>query len=312
VVNSLSRELKSYKEENTRLKEENSYLVEMTKKLNDDNDRLENFKFTILNSIDGEPHIMKINKMQVANLIDSKSMHNNMNMNIKNSPNQENKKSVISSPKQNINKSLSNQALDKSFSPRSNYTYTSNIDELLGKLNTKVYTQNTHNTFHTNSSEEEINQQTKQNHSTRNGYATNHTNNFLSNKFDAKISEMKQKFKSNTNLNQVNNSYSSGVVRNYREINDQYKSAVFNDEYESNNGRKYEGKSNQYILSSKFFNECRIALRKEAYEELVSAINEKGDNNFDGDEVNQRVQDILKGHPRLIRDFQMIFPYLNK
>lgn len=292
MVNCICSELKSYKEENNKLKEENSYLIEMTKILNEDNDKLQNFKYTILNSIDGETHMMKINKMQVANLIEDK------------------KPVSVPSPKQNTNKSMLNQDINKSSSPKSNNKYISSIDEILEKLNLKLYAKKNPKILLTNSSEDENNLQIKQNQTTRNDNSIYQTSNFHSNKFDTKISEMKKKFKSNTNLNQINNSFSSGIVRNYREINDQYKSAVFNDEHDLNNGRKYEGKSNQYILSSKFFNECRIVLRKEVYEELVSVINEKGDNNFNEDYNNQRIQDILKGHPMLIRDFQIIFPKL--
>jgi hypothetical protein len=300
AVNSLAKEIKNLREENSRLKEENSYLLDMTRNLNDNNDKLQNFKFTILNSIETEPSALKISKLQIANLIDSRSKKCSPSRDRKDThefretkDNRDNREIRADKNSNYVNNQNTTSSFVKeggegnSISPRSNYTHTSNIDELLGKLNTKIFTQHTGGY----SSEEE---NFVSNSSVRNGYNSN---------FNKRISDMKFKLKIQ------NNSHSSIPLR-HKEENDR------NERNESNNyvsqARKYEGKSNQYILASKFFSECRITLKKESYEDLVSSIKEKGDNNFDADQVYYRVQEILRGHPRLLKDFHSIFPYLNK
>jgi GTP1/Obg family GTP-binding protein len=78
--------------------------------------------------------------------------------------------------------------------------------------------------------------------------------------------------------------------------------------YKSNTKRvkeihEYSPRSNQFHLSSRFFNQCKMILNKSDYDTLIDLItNER-------DDLHERVNELLTGHPGLISDFRILFKY---
>jgi hypothetical protein len=78
--------------------------------------------------------------------------------------------------------------------------------------------------------------------------------------------------------------------------------------YKSNSRRinevhEYSPRSNQFLLSSRFFNQCKMALNKNDYDMLIDMIT------HEREDLHERVNDLLCGHPDLISDFKILFKY---
>jgi hypothetical protein len=81
--------------------------------------------------------------------------------------------------------------------------------------------------------------------------------------------------------------------------------------YESNtnieDGDSKGEKSKQYVLSSKFFNECRVVLKGDEYIKLIDVLKQYNSNKAGKDITFKKIEEILRNHNRLLKDFKEIF-----
>ncbi len=113
-----------------------------------------------------------------------------------------------------------------------------------------------------------------------------------------KISELKNKFKSQKyqkfnvtdTLTSLNTHNSEGNTK--KEL---IENAV-------NISKEKEGKSNKYQQSIKFFNEARVILKKDEFDELVFLIKSINQGKISIEEFDEKIDIIVGSHPSLIRD----------
>jgi hypothetical protein len=66
-------------------------------------------------------------------------------------------------------------------------------------------------------------------------------------------------------------------------------------------------KSAQYMLSSKFFNECRMVLKGDEYIKLIDSLKIYNSNKATKDVTFRKIEQILNGYDKLQKDFKNIF-----
>ena len=299
----LQKEYKAAKDEIIKLKNENRNLIEITQKINEENNQLIRFKNTIISSLDFDTNYLTLNKEHLMDLLESKgeilspiekNSGNDYNVNL-NSPIyvQSGKMSPNElSRNHNYNKNIySSKQSPNDYLPK--YKTEIKIEKLFDKLSNKyVSSENNSLIVVTDDSSKTTSRP----------------------KFEKKIEELKKKFKiekySSAKLKPSN--YTERIKSSSNICKDSpNRGNSYDNSSNHHSPRKLENKSNQYILSSKFFNECRIRLRKEIYDELIFILNECGENRIDKREAYARICNILENHPRLLRDYQNIFPNIN-
>jgi len=113
-----------------------------------------------------------------------------------------------------------------------------------------------------------------------------------------KIKQFRGKLRKNINLEKT---YNNNVVEN------QYIPNKNHTIIEENCNINTSNKSDQYILSSKFFSECRTVLQKEDNLKLLETLKKSNNNEISKEEAFESIKQLLENYPKLINDFQMIF-----
>ena len=237
---------------------ENNYLLNLNKNLSNTIKQLENFKNSIIGSIEKESFEKK--EEPISNSFMNKMVH--------------------SIPK-TINFSTSNThtVLDQTyFKPQITYDKQDTIEELLNSKFEKLKTLDTN--YSNNSSMMEQGRNDK-------------------NSIESKIKQFRGKLRNNLNRsNNFNNHQTLNTepifTRNYKDLED-------------NNFKNSSNKSDQYILSSKFFGECRTVLHKEENMKLLETLKKSNSNEISKEEAFEIIKEILVNYPKILNDFQMIF-----
>jgi len=237
---------------------ENNYLINLNKNLSNTVKQLENFKNSIIGSIEKESFEKKEDPL-------GNSFMNKMVNNI---------------PK-TINFSTSNThiPLDQTYlKPQIIYDKQDTIEELLNSKFEKLKTIDTNYSNNSSMMEQGRNDKTS---------------------IENKIKQFRGKLRKNMNLpNNFNNHYTSNTdntfSRNYKNLED-------------NNYKNSSNKSDQYILSSKFFAECRTVLQKEENLKLLETLKKSNSNEISKEEAFETIKEILINYPNILNDFQMIF-----
>ncbi len=112
-----------------------------------------------------------------------------------------------------------------------------------------------------------------------------------------KIKQFRGKLRKNLN---PNNTYNNIVETQYFPNKNQTN-------LEENYNKNSNNKSDQYILSSKFFSECRTVLQKEDNLKLLETLKKSNNNEISKEEAFESIRQLLENYPKLINDFQMIF-----
>jgi hypothetical protein len=180
------------------------------------------------------------------------------------------------------------------------------MNNLLNKPNLNFYNNNNNNS--NNISLHEENNSYSRKKIIKTGTANEKVANSLNN-FENRILEMRSKLKkdnNSSNYNQTNSNFQMEKERfiNNNSINDYNSntdSKYFNTE---SNDRNYENKSNHFILSSKFFKDCKILLKEDQFEQLICIFSNRVNEDYDRD----KIESLLISYPKLIKDFRMIFP----
>jgi hypothetical protein len=117
---------------------------------------------------------------------------------------------------------------------------------------------------------------------------------------ERRILDFKNKLKNNPNFS---SQFSSQHNSPKNSGNNNFKTPEL---YKSKNNRlaeiyDYSPRSNQFLLSSRFFNQCKASLSKEQYDSLINLIT------YEKDDLHRKVDELLSGHSELISDFKILF-----
>jgi hypothetical protein len=274
----------------------------MIDKLNDENSKLANFRNNILQTLESET-IMNSKRSVIPSLTNLNSMiaksskqiypNNNYNTvegrrNFTSHDNSminsgENKNSVLNSPERE------------------------NLDDLLSSLNRMNFIT------------PKVHQNNQRSHKVSPMYSPNENN--------VRNTREEQEFGQSKNIEEKINNLKLRLQKNTKSVNEEksrmtslreqnMKQEISFEENKYNLplqriGKQLENKSDQYILSNKFFSDSKMALSNEKYSELIEIINNLNKNNISEDEAIIAVERVLDKHPKLIRDFNRIFPHLN-
>lgn len=137
---------------------------------------------------------------------------------------------------------------------------------------------------------------------------SNNLGSIKSSKITNKISELKNKFKNQkyekfypteglTTLNNNNNSDGNSKKEHI--------------ENTLNLSKEKTGKSHKYQQSIKFFNEARVILKKEEFDELVFLIKSINQGKVTSDDFDTKINLLIGNHPSLIRDLPNVINFSN-
>jgi len=118
------------------------------------------------------------------------------------------------------------------------------------------------------------------------------------NNISEKISELKNKFKSQ----KYEKFNTADTLTSLNTQNSDGNSKKGNIENAINLAKDKSGKSNKYQQSIKFFNEARVILKKEEFDELVFLIKSINQGKVSSEEFNAKINLIIGNHPSLNRD----------
>lgn len=268
----MDRESKRNEDINCKVINENKYLYDLAEKLREENNKLSRFKNTIVNSVE-------VDTDSNPNLNYNSNMNSNIHSNTGNV--------FLSSNNSYIDKIKSNKTSLVN-SPISNYNSSNNdnIDCLINKLNINILDLSERDDHRINKSNKSMN-------------------------IEDKILDMKRRLKKGDTRGGVNNKIHANTYRGDKKQNSYYIEHDNNNNLDTDRdidpSKRLENKSNQYILSSKFFNECKIVLKREEYDVLIDIIKQCNVNKLDKKETIKRVHDLLVNYPRLYQDFKLIF-----
>lgn len=291
LIQSLTDENKILRVEKTELLNENRILKQTNSKLKEENYKLINFKSRIIHS----------QKCEDLGIIDNLSSQCEKDLN---SSKREKGKEFMSPQNSPDIKKIKSSHIEMS---ERNYTKTIPINDNYQTESTIKHTkENSINEIPTYNVEDLINKIKNNSDISQNNPNKNSVNqNKRTYKIDGRINELKEKLKIKKIVDEkkTNKSYNTN-------LEERINHSRFNREGDFNNINKIDNKSKQYILSLKFFNNCRVLLDANNYHNLINDIIEK--NNIDSHEdKHKRIKQNLKNHPDLLEDFEELYPTLN-
>lgn len=303
LIEDSTEKIKSLEMSLDKLKLENRNFKEINSKLMEDNSKLLHFKSNIVKSLDIETNF---NFQETVKLNYSYS-----NLNFKNNNEEHEKMLGYESSNNNVKDGLKSETSRVNKDNENNSIVHNNNENILLKnnisMNNSMFSESKRNEPCVSIYDKIQNIRIKLNNNSNNKQSNVKLAAYLTNNLNKS---------NNSNLNTIN--YNNKRDHNYnyknRSLIFEMNESDFNNKNieDSNFKKKFVNKSNQFILSSKFFNNCKINLTKDEYNELIETIQRCNENIISKDQTIKIVEALLisknsENCKKLIQDFKSIF-----